>query len=111
MSKYLIENYFEGFVVGISATPTIQGAHVCITQKANVQQIGHNWDNLVVLLEGKHISEWSWKSEYNQIVQFACTAMAQAVAINSTCGLEQYFWLLREKYISSWDLWYAHIIH
>ena len=28
-SKYNIEDYFEGFVVGISRTPTQAGAHVC----------------------------------------------------------------------------------
>ena len=35
----------------------------------------------------------------------------QAVAVDSTCDLQMYLELVINKNISSWDAWYAHIIH
>ena len=49
-SKYFIEDYFEGFVVAISRTPTNTGAHVCNTQKSKVKQIATGYDALEIEL-------------------------------------------------------------
>ena len=49
-SKYYIEDYFEGFVVGISKEPDNTNAHVCKNEKPKVRQIGVEFDVLEALL-------------------------------------------------------------
>ena len=63
------------------------------------------------MILAKHISRWTWDVEWNKIIQFLCIMFAQGIAIDNTCSLEMFFKLLVEKYIVSWEAWYAHLIH
>ena len=110
-SKYRIEDYFEGFVVGISKLPNNTDAHVCKNEKPKVKQIAIEWDSLETLLRNRHYSLWEWDVEYYKIFLFLCTAFTQSVAVNDICDLDYYFWMVREKYVTSWHEWYAHVVH
>ena len=113
-SKYQLEEYFMGFISGISSSTvdTIgDNSNSCLSERGDVYVIGKQFDDVKLILDSTHYSEWTWKVEYYSFALFFAAAFTQLVDIDAVCSIDWYFYKIRMKYVTNWEHWYANIVH
>ena len=72
--------------------------------------MSEKYEAMIISITSDHPLDWTWDNQSWHLVTFVCETFTQIVAINYQCDLDKYLWMIREKYVSNWDEWLAHII-